>query len=578
MNAIEHLAKIFINQFDKAINNFGRMGAQQPLDDSKSGVQIGDKKYNTVVSFNGCYYYIDENGRRRPVADLLPGTWEWVNIAEKTLQHFKTCYRTLGGKVEVWSWYQLNDEMEVLKEKHRITDSTDPDVPVGTYLDGIPGEWKMMDCDLPEMTERDVTPIKRCYKTPDGKVEIEGLEAIDDKNQIRESIYRVLQTTDANFPADYTFNSIPHDWVRMVCDFPDMTERDVTYIEECYTTENGKVQIEGLRAFDNILGIREEVYTVIQSTDENYPAGTKFTGIPAAWVRMVCDFPDMTDRHIVIVDECYNTGAGKVEVKGYQAVDSVLGVREQYYFIVNTTDVNYAQWSMIEKIPNTWTKTECDFPDMSERHIVPVDECYSTDGGKVRVGGYRSVDGLIGLRAEYLIVLESSDENINRGTTYTSLPAGWNQVVCDFPDRTTADTEIVENCYNTGAGKVQLRTYMTLDGEGKLRNSHHLIMMSTDPAYTTGSDLDELPVTWTSTECDFASLTQRHVVEVRYCMESGTGKLYLEGYKVMDNKLREESMKLVVLESTDPSINVGDSFEAVPEGYTRIACKCNCGC
>lgn len=56
----------------------------------------------------------------------------------------------------------------------------------------------------------------------------------------------------------------------MVCDFPDMTERDVTYVLECYTTKKGKVQVEGLIAIDNILGSREEVYTVLQSTDPEY--------------------------------------------------------------------------------------------------------------------------------------------------------------------------------------------------------------------------------------------------------------------------------------------------------------------
>ena len=576
MNIGTHIATTILNSVDRILVNLGKMGSMQPVDDSKSGIQIGGKKYNTVVSFNGCYYYIDEDGKKKPVADLPEGSYEWVNIAEKTLQHFRTCYRTLGGKVEVWSWYQLNDEMEVLKEKHRITDSTDMDNPVGTTLDAIPEEWSMIDCDLPDMTERDVTPINRCYRTPGGKVEIEGIEAIDDKLQIRESIYRVLQTTDPDFPADFTFRTIPSDWVRMVCDFPDMTERDVTYVSECYTTEGGKVQIEGLRAFDNILGVREEVYTVIQTTDDEYPAGTKLSEIPDEWVRMVCDFPDMTDREIVEVDECYSTGNGVVEIKGYQARDAELGVREQHYFVVNTTDVNYAQWEIIDRVPNTWTLTTCDFPDMTQRHVITVNECYSTGNGKVRVGGYRSVDGLVGVRASYLIVPESSDDTVGRGTTYTGVPEGWEQVVCDFANQETADTEIVENCYSTGSGKVKLRTYLTLDGNGKLREARHLVMCSTDPAYTIGQDLEAIPVLWTRTDCDFASLTQRHVMTIRYCLESGTGKLYTEGYEVVDNKLNRERMKLIVMESTDPNINIGDSFESIPDGYTRVACMCNC--
>lgn len=577
MNGVEAILRAFGRVGDKIISVFGRWGSQQPIDDSKSGIKIGDKTYNTVVSFNGCYYYIDEDGKKQPIADLPKGSYEWVNIAEKVLKDFRTCYRTLGGKVEVWSWYLLNDEMETLKEQHRITDSTDIDYPVGTLLEeGIPEEWRMIDCDLPDMTERDITMINRCYKTPGGKVEIEGLEAIDDKIQIRESIYVIIQSTDEEWPANKEFNTIPSDWVRVVCDFPDMTERDVTFIEECYTTPGGKVQIEGLEAIDNILGLRKSIYTVIQTTDEDFPAGETLTSIPEDWVRMVCDFPDMTDRHIVEVDECYNTGNGKVEIKGYQAIDSVLGVREQYYFIFNSTDSNYELWAQIEQIPNDWVKAVCDFPDMTDRHVINVDECYSTDGGKVHVGGYRSVDGELGVRKSYLIIMESTDPNTAKGTTMTSIPEGWNQVICDFPDPETADTEIVTNCYSTGTGKVQLRTYLVFDGEGDIRSSRHIVMRSTDASIAVGSEIDEINDLWVPTECDFASLTERHAVSVKRCYSSDSGKLFLEGIEIIDNNLDVEKASYTVMESSDAGIAVGSSLSSIPSGYSIVPCECNC--
>ena len=255
MNGVDSLVGALGRGIDKITNIVGKWGSSQPVDDSKSGIKIGDKIYQVVVSLNGCYWYLDEEGKKHPVSGIPATTeWEWINIAEKVIKDFKTCYRTPGGKVEVWSWYLLNDQMDVLKETHRITDSTDMDNPVGKVLAKIPDEWVMIDCDLPDMTERDITFVNRCYKTPDGKVEIEGLEAIDDKINIRESIYTVIQSTDDNFPAGHVFRLIPENWVRMVCDFPDMTERDVTYVLECYTTKKGKVQVEGLVAIDNILG------------------------------------------------------------------------------------------------------------------------------------------------------------------------------------------------------------------------------------------------------------------------------------------------------------------------------------
>lgn len=577
MNGVDFLSGAFGRGIDKITNIVGKWGSSQPVDDSKSGIKIGDKIYQVVVSLNGCYWYLDEEGKKHPVSGIPATTeWEWINIAEKVIKDFKTCYRTPGGKVEVWSWYLLNDQMDVLKETHRITDSTDMDNPVGKVLIKIPDEWVMIDCDLPDMTERDITFVNRCYKTPDGKVEIEGLEAIDDKINIRESIYTVIQSTDDNFPAGHVFRLIPENWVRMVCDFPDMTERDVTYVLECYTTKKGKVQVEGLVAIDNILGAREEVYTVLQSTDPDIKVGTVMDSIPEDWVRMVCDFPDMTDREIVEVDECYKTDGGKVNIKGYQAIDAVLGVRGQYYYIVKTTDAAYPQWTRIDKIPNEWTKTECDFPDLTERHIMSVDECYTTPGGKIHLGGYRSVDSIIGVRDEYLIVLETTDPDIQRGATFSKIQEGWQRIVCDFPDATTSDTEIVENCYKTEKGKVQIRTYITMDGYGNTRELRHMVLKTTDPDYNIGSNIDQIPVGWLSIECDFASATQRHIRQVKNCYASDAGSIYVEGEIVYDNDLDVDKMALTVMESTDPAIAVGTELAAIPSGYVRTVCRCNC--
>lgn len=436
MNGVEHIVKAFGRGIDKLTSVFGNWGSSQPLDDSKSGIVMNGKTYQVIVSMNGCYWYLDENGKKQSIAQI-PNTveWEWVNIAEKVLKDFRTCYRTLGGKVEVWSWYLLNDEMDVLKERHQITDSTDMDNPVGSQLESIPASWVMIDCDLPDMTERDITPVNRCYKTPGGKVEIEGLESIDDKISIRESAYRI-----------------------------------------------------------------------IQSTDEAYPAGREFSLIPANWNRTVCDFPDMTERDIIPVDECYNTGEGKV-------------------------------------------------------HFI----------------GYRSIDNIIGTRQEYLIISQSTDENVKRNTTYTSIPGGWERIVCDFADLTTADTEIVENCYKTNLGKVHVRTYMTLDGEGKLRDSRHVVLRSTDQFYDTGTNLAEIPAGWFNVECDFASLTQRHTEAVKGCYKNQDGELYLEGIKVFDNNLKTEIEKYNVIESTIEYYSAGSVMNSIPDDFIKINCKCNCG-
>ena len=435
MNGVDSLVGALGRGIDKITNIVGKWGSSQPVDDSKSGIKIGDKIYQVVVSLNGCYWYLDEEGKKHPVSGIPATTeWEWINIAEKVIKYFKTCYRTPGGKVEVWSWYLLNDQMDVLKETHRITDSTDMDNPVGKVLTKIPDEWVMIDCDLPDMTERDITFVNRCYKT-DG---------------------------------------------------------------------------------------------------------------------------------------------GKVNIKGYQSIDAVLGVREQYYYIVKTTDAAYPQWTRIDKIPNEWTKTECDFPDLTERHIMSVDECYTTPGGKIHLGGYRSVDSIIGVRDEYLIVLETTDPDIQRGATFSKIQEGWQRIVCDFPDATTSDTEIVENCYKTEKGKVQIRTYITMDGYGNTRELRHMVLKTTDPDYNIGSNIDQIPVGWLSIECDFASATHRHIRQVKNCYVSDAGSIYVEGEIVYDNDLDVDKMALTVMESTDPAIAVGTELATIPSGYVKTVCRCNC--
>lgn len=437
MNGVNSIIEAFSGSINKIIKAIGNWGFSAPADDSKSGIKIGDKTYSVVVSLNGCYWYIDDEGKKQSIAKL-PKTeeWSWINIAEKVIKDFKTCYRTPGGKVEVWSWFLLNDQMDVLREQHRITDSTDVDNQVGTLLDSIPDTWVMTDCDLPDMTDRNLSYVQRCYNTPNGKVQIEGLESLDGKIEVRESTYKVIQSTDPNYAPEYELKIIPSDWVRTVCDFP----------------------------------------------------------------------------------------------------------------------------------------------DMSDRHVMKINECYATAGGKIHVGGYRALDSIIGVRAEYIIVMETTDTNIEIRKTYNKVQDGWNRIVCDFPDATTADTEIVENCYQTEGGKVQIRTYLVMDGYGDVRESKNMVLKTSDPKYNIGAEIDEIPSSWLSIECDFASATQRHMKEVRECYKSTAGEIYVEGQVVMDNKLNSEKMSLMVMESTDPAITVGQVLTQVPAGYTKTVCRCNCCC
>ena len=162
MNGVDFLSGAFGRGIDKITNIVGKWGSSQPVDDSKSGIKIGDKIYQVVVSLNGCYWYLDEEGKKHPVSGIPATTeWEWINIAEKVIKDFKTCYRTPGGKVEVWSWYLLNDQMDVLKETHRITDSTDMDNPVGKVKKKKKKQYLIMNYVIPHISRLFVRIVYR---------------------------------------------------------------------------------------------------------------------------------------------------------------------------------------------------------------------------------------------------------------------------------------------------------------------------------------------------------------------------------------------------------------------------------
>ena len=73
MNGVDFLSGAFGRGIDKITNIVGKWGSSQPVDDSKSGIKIGDKIYQVVVSLNGCYWYLDEEGKKHPVSGIPVG-------------------------------------------------------------------------------------------------------------------------------------------------------------------------------------------------------------------------------------------------------------------------------------------------------------------------------------------------------------------------------------------------------------------------------------------------------------------------------------------------------------------------
>ena len=319
------------------------------------------------------------------------------------------CYRTPGGQVEARIHTYMNNKGEIFTEKIFIINSSDIDTPIGTELDKVPAEWVAIDCSIAEMTDRELIFVSKCYATEGGKVQIEGVESVDPRLNPEVSHYEVVNTTDDSNPIGTEYDKIPDTWSRIVCDFPDMTQREIIPVLKCFDTGTGRVQIEGYKIFDYEMGTRKEWYRVKQSTDHENPVGKFITSISDDWVEVVCDFTDMEDRDIEVTVECYKTPTGKVKLEVLTSWDGNIGVRDKNYKVLETTDPSQPEGASFSSLPDTWVRTVCDFDDMEERDIRSYVECYDGGNGNVKLRRLVSYDSKIKARYVRFEVLESDD-------------------------------------------------------------------------------------------------------------------------------------------------------------------------
>ena len=251
-----------INEYLKRLASiFGSMGFSVPPDDF-SGVVIDGKTYPVMMRNDGCYVYFDDKGVKRLVSEVPKKDYQFINIKDARVSIVNQCYRTPGGQVEARIHTYMNNKGEILAEKIFIINSSDVDTPIGTELDKIPAEWVAIDCSIAEMTDRELIFVSKCYATEGGKVQIEGVESVDPRLNPEVSHYEVVNTTDDSNPIGTEYDKIPDTWSRIVCDFPDMTQREIIPVLKCFDTGTGRVQIEGYKIFDYEMGTRKEWYRV----------------------------------------------------------------------------------------------------------------------------------------------------------------------------------------------------------------------------------------------------------------------------------------------------------------------------
>lgn len=633
-----------INEYLKRLASiFGSMGFSVPPDDF-SGVVIDGKTYPVMMRNDGCYVYFDDKGVKRLVSDIPKKDYQFINIKDARVSIVNQCYRTPGGQVEARIHTYMNNKGEILAEKIFIINSSDIDIPIGTELDKIPAEWVAMDCSIAEMTDRELIFVSKCYATEGGKVQIEGVESVDPRLNPEVSHYEVVNTTDDSNPIGTEYDAIPDTWNRIVCDFPDMTQREIIPVLKCFDTGTGRVQIEGYKIFDYEMGTRKEWYRVKQSTDPENPVGKFITSISDDWVEVVCDFTDMEDRDIEVTVECYKTPAGKVKLEVLTSWDGNIGVRDKSYKVLETTDPSQPEGASFSSLPDTWIRAVCDFDDMEERDIrsyvecydggngpvklrrlvsydskikarytrfevldsddagfvpgaglatlpdrfslVPCDfvdfedrmlqqrkECYDTGNGRVQVSRITSYDGDISIRRTSYVVTRSEDTDVSVDRIYKDIPGGWTRMVCEMDDMESRDIESYVECHDTGDGNVKVRRIVSYDAKIGDRYTRYEVMESDNGGFVPGQRLSTLPAEWSLVSCDFTDMEDRMLSNTVECYRSTNGVVRVIHTASYDGELGVRSESWEVVSSTDNGIHVGDKARSLWEGLTRIECE-----
>lgn len=558
-----------INEYLKRLASiFGSMGFSVPPDDF-SGVVIDGKTYPVMMRNDGCYVYFDDKGVKRLVSDVPRKDYQFINIKDARVSIVNQCYRTPGGQVEARIHTYMNNKGEILAEKIFIINSSDIDTPIGTELDKVPAEWVAIDCSIAEMTDRELIFVSKCYATEGGKVQIEGVESVDPRLNPEVSHYEVVNTTDDSNPIGTEYDAIPDTWNRIVCDFPDMTQREIIPVLKCFDTGTGRVQIEGYKIFDYEMGTRKEWYRVKQSTDPENPVGKFITSISDDWVEVVCDFTDMEDRMLSNTVECYRSTNGVVRIIHTASYDGELGVRSESWEVVSSTDSGIHVGDKARSLWKGLTRIECEEPDYMDRLIDTTETCYDTGKGTVKIRRQESLNGNLDVKTFDYKIVESTDPDHPINTTPTQVVInGWTVISCDL------NIMEVDDCYEVGGHKIHLKGFRTVNPALQDIKSILYVVYSDHPDYHAGDELNSIPDGAKVTICDYADKSQRHMVPARECYEVADGRFYVEGSRLVDNNMVVERMSLMVLESSSPTYPVGTTLTSIPDGATIVACLC----
>lgn len=565
-----------INEYLKRLASiFGSMGFSVPPDDF-SGVVIDGKTYPVMMRNDGCYVYFDDKGVKRLVSEVPKKDYQFINVKDARVSIVNQCYRTPGGQIEARIHTYMNNKGEILVEKIFIINSSDVDTPIGTELDKIPAEWVAIDCSIAEMTDRELIFVSKCYATEGGKVQIEGVESVDPRLNPEVSHYEVVNTTDDSNPIGTEYDKIPDTWSRIVCDFQDMTQREIIPVLKCFDTGTGRVQIEGYKIFDYEMGTRKEWYRVKQSTDPENPVGKFITSISDDWVEVVCDFPDMEERDIRSYVECYDGGNGNVKLRRLVSYDSKIKARYVRFEVLESDDAGFVPGAELATLPDGFSLVSCDFTDMEDRMPIDIEECYKTSAGSVRMRHVVSYDGDLGKRNQFWEIVDSSDNRYGLGNRINNIPADFIRERCALERLDDRITRNAIECYSTPGGSVRIKSTYVINPLNHVRSYNHHVLSSTDNDIHVGTQYTSLPSNFARIECEEPDYMDRLIDTTETCYDTGKGTVKIRRQESLNGNLDVKTFDYKIVESTDPDhpINTAPT-QTVINGWTVISCDLN---
>lgn len=644
----------------------------------------------------------------------------WINIkcydADDTLRHqmsFIKCVKINGKRVKLETFRIINNKFNVDRSLYIVKQSDDTaNYPVNMEFFELPDGHEDVDCDLPDLADRDPIRVHECYATKfnddgtvSGKIEIVGWETVDAFGDIESNNYTVINSTDINYPVNHIFNTpVPTSFRKIDCDFPDSEARDTEIIkEDCYQTPNGVIQVTGTMTYEQKTGSSSATLwavslQVIRSTDPDISTGQilNITTFDQTWIKITCMFPNMTERHIEHTIRCYTTPGGTVKIINYIIYNNTLTPELSRVIVINSTDDNFPLDTHMDAIPNDWALMVCDFPNMEERHLEGNIECYklaarpSTQNREIRikVKSFEIYDNTLNKDITKYVVLDSTGYGqFMIGYIMDELPENCERVVCDLSDASQRYVSQQTYCYtHRDTGKrikiLAIRTYklqnreqgdlvdsynggMQMEAENivgvviwsdddtihsgrnilrvqeldswqngdvssldipegfvisnctmpnleqryldvvpegtyKIGNSEtkvtitkrhivdhefgsdkiiYTIDNSTDLVnYPIGKVIDAIPNDWVQVKDDILDMTVSHSMSLRGCYGNvaNTEKIYVEGILLMDMYLTEIRRKMNVVQSSSAAYPVGTTLTSVPNGWNEVQCNCNC--